>query len=333
MYGRPLRSPFWAVREPSLINLFVIRCAMKFSVKTAVITNIQGFSLHDGPGIRTVVFFKGCPLACRWCANPECISGVPQTGFIQTLCARCGRCFDACPRGAIRLEEGVHRIDYSRCLACGACVERCGYGALVRYGDTMTAGAVWDAVRRDRMFYDSSGGGVTVSGGEPLLKAEFVGELFTRCKEDGIDTCVETCGFADSEAFAEILPVTDLFLFDIKHMDAAAHKKHTGQPNERILENAALLMQRGADVLFRQPLIPGVNDSPENIAATADFLTRTGVCAAGLELMPYHRMGWSKYRALDMKYPAEGIEPCGDAAAEAVRAAYEASGIRCAISR
>ena len=306
---------------------------MKLSEETAIITNIQGFSLHDGPGIRTVVFFKGCPLACRWCANPECISGAPQTGFIQALCARCGRCFDACPRGAIRRDENVHRIDYSRCQACGDCVIRCGYGALVRYGDMMTVEEVWDAVRRDRMFYDSSGGGVTVSGGEPLLKAEFVRELFTLCKEDGIDTCVETCGFASSESLVKILPVADHFLFDLKHLDSAAHEEHTGQSNERILANAALLLERGADVLFRKPLIPGVNDSPENIAATADFLTAIGASAAGLELMPYHRMGQSKYRALDVKYPLEGIESCGDAEAEAARGAYESRGIRCAISR
>ena len=300
---------------------------------TAVITNIQGFSLHDGPGIRTVVFFKGCPLACLWCANPECMAGAPQIGFIHTLCARCGRCSGACPHGAVRRDETVHRIDYSLCQACGECVARCGYGALVRYGDTMTVAEVWDAVRRDRIFYDSSGGGVTVSGGEPLLKAEFIRELFARCKEESIDTCVETCGFADKESFAEILPVTDHFLFDLKHLDAAAHEKHTGQPNERILANAALLLERGADVLFRKPLIPGLNDSQDNISATADFLTRIGASAAGLELMPYHRMGQSKYRALDIKYPLEGIESCSDAAAEAVRAAYEACGIRCTISR
>jgi pyruvate formate lyase activating enzyme len=303
------------------------------SRKTAVITNIQGFSLHDGPGIRTVVFFKGCPLACDWCANPECISGAPQVGFLRTLCAHCGRCFDACPRNAIRREENIHRIDYSLCRACGDCAARCGCGALVRYGDTMTVGEVYDAVRRDRMFYDGSGGGVTVSGGEPLVKAEFVRELFAHCRKEGINTCVETCGFTDWEAFVEILPVTDIFLFDLKHMDVAAHEKYTGQSNEPVLANAALLLERRADVLFRQPLIPGVNDSRENIAETADFLIRIGASAAGLELMPYHRMGQSKYQAFNIKYPMEGIEPCGDEAAESVRSDYEARGIRCMISR
>ena len=301
--------------------------------KTAVITNVQGFSLHDGPGIRTVVFFKGCPLVCRWCANPECISGAPQTGFIRTLCKQCGRCFDACPHVAIRRDENAHRIDYSRCRACGECVARCNYGALVRYGDTMTVEEIWDAVRRDRMFYDSSGGGVTVSGGEPLLKAEFVHELFAHCRKEGVDTCVETCGITDWETFVEILPVTNHFLFDLKHPDASAHEKHTGQSNERILTNAALLMERGADVLFRQPLIPGVNDSPENFAATADFLSRIGASGAGLELMPYHRMGQSKYHALDIKYHLEDIEPCSNEAAESACAAYKALGIRCTISR
>ena len=306
---------------------------MKYVGETAVITNIQGFSLHDGPGIRTVVFFKGCPLACRWCANPECISGSPQTGFLQTLCARCGRCLDVCPNGAIRREEHVHRIDYSRCQACGICVERCGYGALVRYGEIMTVDEVWDAVRRDRMFYDSSGGGVTVSGGEPLLKAKFVRELFTRCKEDGIDTCVETCGFAGRESFIEIMTVTDHFLFDLKHIDAAAHQAHTGQPNEHILANSAFLMKHGANILFRKPLIPGVNDNPENIAATAAFLADIGASDVGFELMPYHRMGHGKYRALDIKYPMETVESCSDDTAEAARASYEAKGVRCTVSR
>jgi pyruvate formate lyase activating enzyme len=252
----------------------------------AIVTNIQGFSVHDGPGIRTVVFLKGCPLSCRWCANPECLSETPVMGFIETLCAHCGKCLEVCPNGAIRHGEGEHRIDYSRCRSCGKCKESCYYGALVRYGESMTPAEVWDAVRRDRMFYDSSGGGVTVSGGEPLLRPEFVGELFELCRQEGIGTCVETCGFIDPDTLLRIIPVTDLFLFDLKHMDPDAHAMYTGRSNDLILRNAALVADQGSSVIFRQPLIPGINDSIWNIEATARFLTALGKRATRLEIMP-----------------------------------------------
>jgi pyruvate formate lyase activating enzyme len=300
---------------------------------SATITNIQGFSIHDGPGIRTVVFFKGCPLACRWCANPECLPGSPVVGFIRTLCARCGKCLEACPNGAIRPGEDVHRIDYSLCRGCGACREQCFYGALVRYGEPMTVAQVWDAVLRDKMFYDESGGGVTASGGEPLLQPAFVRELFELCRREGIDTCIETCGCVPTEAVLEILPVADHFLFDLKQMDPEAHRVNTGQPNTRILENAALLIERGADVLFRQPFVPGVNDSIENIEATARFLAGLGGKASRLELMPFHRMGQSKYRALDMDYTMDGAGTADGDEVEAARKAYIQCGIDCSISR
>lgn len=299
----------------------------------AVITHIQGFSIHDGPGIRTVVFFKGCPLSCRWCANPECLSGEPQIGYIETLCTECGACFDACPNGAIRKEEGVHRIDYSLCNACGECVDCCSYGALVRYGESRTVEEVWDAVRRDKMFYDSSGGGVTASGGEPLMQAGFVRKLFELCREEGIDTCVETCGFTSREALMKALPVTDHFLFDLKHMDPDLHVRYTGRANTLILENARLLLEQGADVLFRQPLIPGVNDTVGNIDATAAFLSALGEKGMGLELMPYHRMGLSKYTALGMKYPMNETGPAEKEMVESVKRSYQERGVRCTISR
>lgn len=301
--------------------------------QSAIITNIQGFSIHDGPGIRTVVFFKGCPLSCQWCANPECLSGKPQMGFIENLCADCGKCRDVCTNNAIRRTEGEHRIDDSRCAACGSCRDQCYYGALVRYGDSMTLPEVWDAVRRDKMFYADSGGGVTVSGGEPLLWAKFVRELFELSRQERIDTCVETCGMADPQALLEIIPVTDHFLFDLKHMDANAHRKYTGQSNEQILRNAALAVNRGADVVFRQPLIPGVNDSIGNIEATARFLTSLGKNATRLEIMPYHRMGQSKYRALNMLCAMEGLGAADDWHVEAIRKAYIQCGIDCTISR
>jgi pyruvate formate lyase activating enzyme len=299
----------------------------------AIITNIQGFSIHDGPGIRTVVFFKGCPLSCCWCANPECISQKPQMGFLSTLCKSCGKCRDVCENLAISYGEGDHRIDYSLCMACGKCKESCYYGALVRYGDVMTVAEVWDAVRRDKIFYDTSGGGVTVSGGEPLLRPGFIRELFELCREEGINTCIETCGFADSKAFQEVFSVTDHFLFDLKLMDSDDHRRYTGAPNNTILKNAELLLKIGADVIFRQPLIPGINDSMMNIEATAEFLNCYGKGGAKLELMPYHRLGQSKYAALHMFYDVEGIRPMEDDQIEAVKKSYIARGIHCTISR
>jgi pyruvate formate lyase activating enzyme len=299
----------------------------------ATVTNIQGFSLHDGPGIRTVVFFKGCPLSCQWCANPECFSREPQIGFIKALCAVCGKCSEICTQNAIRHEEDMHRIDYSRCAACGNCLDHCSYGALVRYGESMTVSEVWNAVVCDKMFYDSSGGGITVSGGEPLLWSKFVRELFELCHKEFIDTCMETCGFADRQALLDVIPVTDHFLFDLKHMNSEVHRRHTGSPNSQILKNAALALEHGADVLFRQPLIPGINDSVTNIEATADFLISLGKRAARLQLMPYHRMGQSKYHALNMPCIMEELAAVNDEQVEAVRKVYITRGIDCTISR
>jgi pyruvate formate lyase activating enzyme len=197
----------------------------------------------------------------------------------------------------------------------------------------MTVAEVWDAVRRDKMFYDTSGGGVTVSGGEPLLRPGFIRELFELCHGEGIDTCIETCGFADPLAFQEVLPVTDHFLFDLKLMNSDDHAKYTGAPNTIILKNAELLLDLGADVIFRQPLIPGINDSMSNIESTAEFLNSHGKGDARLELMPYHRLGQSKYAALHMPYDVDGIGPMEDEQIEAVKKAYIARGIHCTISR
>lgn len=302
-------------------------------MNTAIITNIQGYSIHDGPGIRTVVFFKGCPLSCKWCANPECISGKPQVGFNEILCKGCGKCIETCPVNAINIEEGKHRIDYSSCDACGKCAEACNYGALVKYGEPMTVDEVWDAVKRDKMFYDTSNGGVTVSGGEPLLHPSFVKELFELCHKEQINTCVETCGFVSSESFSKVLPLTDLFLFDLKHLDSSTHKEYTGHHNNRILENAALLINHDANVIFRQPLIPGVNDSEKNIEETSAFLKNLGKKALNFELMPFHRVGMDKYRALNLEYAMSDLEIMDNKKLEAIKKAYIDRGINCTVSR
>jgi pyruvate formate lyase activating enzyme len=302
-------------------------------MESAIITNIQGYSIHDGPGIRTVVFFKGCPLSCKWCANPECLSGKPQIGFIESLCKKCGKCLEACPDNAIRFNEDEFRIDYLKCSSCGKCKDACNYDALVRYGDLMTVDEVWDSVRRDKMFYDASGGGITVSGGEPLLYSDFIRKLFDLCVKENISTCVETCGFVDPDAFLEIIPVTGQFLFDLKHMDNNIHKEYTGRSNEKILNNAALLIEYDADMIFRQPLIPGINDSQNNIKATAEFLRSLGENALKLQLMPYHRMGESKYKALNIKYNLDKTPTMDDEIIESVKKEYINLGIKCTISR
>jgi pyruvate formate lyase activating enzyme len=302
-------------------------------MNSAVVTNIQGFSIHDGPGIRTVVFFKGCPLSCRWCANPECISKKPQVGFIERLCRNCGKCLETCPNNAIQPGENVYRIDRDRCDACGMCVDSCPYNALVRYGEIMTVAEVWDKVKRDKMFYDESGGGVTVSGGEPLLNAGFVKELFGLCQKEGINTCVETCGFVSREALMAVFPVTDRFLFDLKHVDTTIHLQYTGQSNKMILANAAYLVQSGANILFRQPLIPGINDSPDHIKKLAGFLHGLGEKALNLQLMPYHRLGQDKYKALHLTYNMAETSIMTDEGIESVREAYVEQGIHCSVSK
>jgi pyruvate formate lyase activating enzyme len=297
----------------------------------ALVTNIQGYSIHDGPGIRTVVFFKGCGLACAWCANPECIPPAPQVGFIQNLCVGCGKCLEVCPKNAITMEEGCHRVDYSKCNACGKCADGCLYHALVLYGKDMSVAEVFDAVRRDKIFY-AAGGGVTVSGGEPLLRAPFVRELFELCKGDGIGTCVETSGFVGAEKLLEVLPVTDHLLFDLKIMDPGKHLYYTKQTNEVILGNARLAAGCGADILFRIPLIPSVNDDEANIAMTAEFV-RSVTAAPAVQLMPYHRLGDSKYKALNIPYETAALETMTPEKLEAVRQSFLDKGVECTISR
>jgi pyruvate formate lyase activating enzyme len=298
----------------------------------ALITNIQGYSIHDGPGIRTVVFFKGCPLSCRWCANPECISPKAQVGFIESLCKHCGKCFEACTENALVPADAERRVDDSRCTACGKCAQACYYKAMVLYGREMSVKEVFEAVRRDKMFYDTSGGGVTVSGGEPLLQAEFVKELFELLKGEGIGTCVETCGFVNPVNLQMVLPLADHLLFDLKLMDSDLHRKYTGQPNELILKNAALAAESDVNILFRVPLIPTINDSEENIRKTAEFVKalRSG---AEIQLMPYHRLGDSKYQALNMPNTLRNLQVMEPERLEAVRRLYLEHGVKCSVSR
>ena len=299
-----------------------------------LVTNIQGYSIHDGPGIRTVVFLKGCSLECQWCSNPECISPHPEVGFIKNLCTECGKCAEVCPDGALIYEEGkLPRIDRRQCTGCGACSTVCSYQALVLYGRPMNADEAFDAVNRDKIFYQASGGGVTVSGGEPLLQSQFVCDLFEKCRRAGIHTCMETSGYAAEPALRQVLPHTDYILYDLKHLNSEKHHQYTGKPNSLILSNAKIVAESGIETLYRMPLILGINDDVQNIKETADFLHSLGNNALRIELMPYHRLGKGKYEALERQYLLSEILPPEPEHLETIKNIFKDSGIICLISR
>jgi pyruvate formate lyase activating enzyme len=300
----------------------------------SLVTNIQGYSIHDGPGIRTVVFFKGCGLACRWCSNPECISPRPEIGFFKALCTGCGRCAGICPEGALLYgADTFPRIDRKKCTGCGACARVCSYKALVLYGQPMNAGEIFDAVSRDKMFYQSSEGGVTVSGGEALLQPQLLCELLQKCRQAGIHTCIETSGFTAESALRQVLGYTDHILYDLKIINPEKHREYTGRPNNLILDNARIAAASGVAILFRMPLIPGINDDLKNIRETANFLNGLGHNARRIELMPYHRLGKGKYDSLERPYPMRDILAPEPEYLEAVKKTFEAGGIICTVSR
>lgn len=266
-----------------------------------LVFNIQKFSVNDGPGIRTTVFLKGCMLNCLWCHNPESKARHPQVMLTPRLCVGCGSCLTACPQGLHSFgENGAHQIDRSRCTACGSCADAC-VGALEICGKPMTVEEILTEVRKDEAFYRHSGGGMTVSGGDPLFHPAFTLALLRGAKEVGLHTCVETSGHARWEDLEALLPYVDIFLWDVKETDSARHKQFTGVGNERILENLHKLDAAGAKTVLRCPIIPGCNDRPEHFAAIAALANElTGVLHIDVE--PYHPLGKSKSEALGESY-------------------------------
>jgi len=263
--------------------------------------------VHDGPGIRTTVFLKGCSLACRWCHNPEGISSKPQLRYFAELCIACGQCAAACPESAQLMEEGRHLFDRRRCTACGKCVSVCPSGALLMAGRFMSVEAVMQEILTDLVFYRRSGGGVTLSGGEPVVQHRFCRELLEACRSQSIHTALETAGHYPWEHLEALLPVTDLVMMDIKHMDAERHLQGTGASNARILQNAEHLARFSAKpVIFRIPVIPSFNDRTEDILAIRRFVEglrrcRNGGAPISLELLAYHPLGRDKYQSLGME--------------------------------
>jgi pyruvate formate lyase activating enzyme len=272
-----------------------------------LIFDIRRYSVHDGPGIRTTVFFKGCPLACWWCHNPEGRTTRIHLMLFPERCIACGACLDVCPHGAVVHENGAMRTSLVRCRACGTCVESCPGDARELAGRRMTVGEVLREIERDRVFYDESGGGVTFSGGEPLSQPDFLEALLDACAARGIHTVVDSCGFADQELLLHLSEKIDLFLFDLKMLDSADHLKHTGVRNDVILENLEALARRGKSIIIRFPVIPGINDGNESLRRMRAFLASLGL--RRIDLLPYHRIGVEKYTRLGMPYLLEGLEP------------------------
>jgi pyruvate formate lyase activating enzyme len=265
---------------------------------TGILLETKRFAVHDGPGIRTAFFTKGCPLKCLWCHNPESSSGAPQMGFYSDLCCSCGTCAAVCPESAHHVVPEKHSFDLSRCRSCGKCVEECPREAMKLYGKKVTLDEALVIAIEDRDFFQESGGGVTISGGEPLVQKEFTLALLREVKKAGIHTCLDTCAFVPQKAFEEALEVTDMFLVDFKHAVSYEHKKLTGLGNELVCQNLQWLSDRGARIEIRIPLIPGCNDSYENMEKTAGFLSK--LCIESVRLLPYHSLARSKYRAINM---------------------------------
>lgn len=264
---------------------------------TGILFEIKRFSTHDGPGVRTTLFLKGCPLHCRWCHNPESIAPQPQLAYYKNKCINCGECVAVCPEHAHVLANGQHSLIRDKCRNCGTCEAVCLGNALRLYGREITVDEAVKLAAEDRDFYGSDGG-VTLSGGEPLLQAEFCYELFSKLRQDGINTAVDTCGCVGWNVIERIIPVTDLFLFDFKHSDSSEHRRLTGRGNELIIANLQHLSESGAGIEIRIPLIPGSNDSEINLLNTGKLLRKLKL--EKVKVLPYHAMASTKYAALGM---------------------------------
>jgi pyruvate formate lyase activating enzyme len=287
-----------------------------------LIFHIMRFSLHDGPGIRTAVFFKGCPLSCWWCHNPESQNFTPDVMYSAERCRLCGECVEACPHGAIQ-RVGDRMTVTEECDRCGTCVDFCGAEARSVSGRVMTAGEIMKEIERDLVFFDESGGGVTFTGGEPFSQPDLLEAVLTECRARRIHSAIETCGAAPQEQLLRISALADLILFDVKMVDAARHRTYTGAGNRNILANLEALMAAGRPVVVRIPVVPGVNDGSEDVRAACEYLAQLPV--ERVEFLPYHPSGMEKYRRLGREYKLESTpSPDADSMAEIAAQMYAA---------
>lgn len=297
-------------------------------MERGLIYGIERFAIHDGPGIRTLVFMKGCPLRCLWCSSPQTQSPFPQLMYDPDLCQQCCTCQLNCPNLALTcsLDSGVS-IDQDLCTFCGECVNACPHEALKTAGRFITADELFREVSRDHSFFRRSQGGVTVGGGEPTLQYAFVAAFLQRCKSQNMHTVIETCGYCGWEQLNKILTYTDMVFMDIKHMDETVHQQITGVSNRMILENARKVAQK-RPLVIRIPVVPSCNDSEENIRETAEFAAELGGNLLRIDLLPYHQLGQGSYKRLGMEYQLDGVEPPGQEQMERFRAIVENCGIK-----
>lgn len=313
--------------------------------QTALITEIQRFSVNDGPGFRTVVFLKGCPLQCAWCHNPETINYAPQLYWKQRRCVQCGACMDACPAGVIQAPIGLsdtsvhaadatsrdietyHKINREKCNACMRCVDACHYDALCVAGRPMSVEDILQEVEKDRSFYDNSGGGMTVSGGEPTAQAVFSTRLLKTARSRGLHTCLDTNGFCDGDVFEAVAREADIVLFDLKHLDSGMHRIGTGVGNEIIIRNLKHIVSRGNTVWIRIPVIPDFNDTVLLHQRIARFLLNLSGSISRVDLLPYHNWCQDKYDWLGLDWSYEALEATDPASLESLAAVYRCKGL------
>jgi len=296
-------------------------------MKKGIIFDIKKYAIHDGPGIRTTVFFKGCPLNCWWCHNPEGQNPKPELVYRKSRCIGCGECVEPCSQQAISLKTKLIALNRKNCILCGKCTQACPSEALSFAGKQTNVEEVMEEIEKDRTFYDESGGGVTFSGGEPFQQPSFLNELLTECKNRDIHTTVNTCGHTKYETINKMQDKIDLFLYDIKIMNPEKHAKYTGASNTQILNNLKNLANNGGTIMINFPIIPTINDDNKNIEDTAKLISSLPNIER-VNILPYHRAGIEKYRNLGKPYKLNKIQPPSNQKIQSIKKKIEAAGLK-----